>query len=85
MPLVFRNGRDIQEEILPRLIPHGRFFELDLHSSVWVFDDLDDFGLFPGTDLPPYTLNEVKGKCPEGKPPALVSDAVFPEILGIER
>lgn len=50
-----------------------------------MFDDLGDFGMFPGTDLSPDTLNEVKGECPEGKPPALVSDAVFPELLGIKR
>lgn len=82
---MIRNGRDIQEEILSGFIPHGRFLELDLHSSIRVFNDLEDFGMFPSTDLSPDTLNEIKGECPEGKAPALVSDAVLPELLIIER
>jgi len=81
MPLEPRHSRDLKEKILPRLVLHRRLAKLNLHSTIRVLDDFGDFRLLSCSDLPPYSLKKVKGKCPNSKSPTLVSNAMLPEDI----
>jgi hypothetical protein len=49
-----------------------------------MLDDLGDFSLLSCSYFPPYPLKEVDGKCPESKPPTLVSNTMLPENVSGE-
>ena len=80
VPLLLADRGDVDEEPLAGLVAHGRLGELDFHCVVWVADDLHDLGLTTRSDFAVDALDEVEAARPELPPPALVSDAVVPEV-----
>jgi hypothetical protein len=58
-----------------------------LHASitVWVADDLDNLGLASAADLSVETVHEVQTAADKLPSPALVTNAVGPEVVVIER
>jgi hypothetical protein len=85
---------------LAGLVAHGRFAELDFHGvcdmliqasmhirerlTIWMTDDLDDFGFSSTSDLTPNSFTEIEPPSPEFPSPSLISNAVVPEILACE-
>jgi hypothetical protein len=53
--------------------------------TVWMADDLDDLSLTPATDLSVETVQEVKTTTEELPSPTFVTDAMGPEVVGVER
>lgn len=72
---------------------HGTYIKSVWHKpvsepakhTIWMFDDFGDFCLLLCSNLSPHSLKEVHGKSPDGEPPALVSDAMFPKGSSSKR
>ena len=84
VPLVPRHRGDVDEEPLAGFVAHAGFGELDLHRVVGVADHLEDGGGAPRADLAVDALEEVESAGPEFPAPALVADAVRPEVVAGE-
>ena len=84
MPLLGGNGGALQEEPLAGFVLHGGFFELDFHGIVGVPDYFGDFGGTAGADFAIDPFEEVEATAPEFPAPALVADAVVPEVFARE-
>ena len=80
VPLVPRHGGNVDEEPLAGFVAHAGFDELDLHGVVGVADHFEDGGGAAGADLAVDALEEVEAAGPEFPAPALVADAVRPEV-----
>ena len=85
MPLLRRDGRDLQEEPLPGLVLHGRLLELNLHGVVWMTNDLVDLGLASSSDFTIDSFHQIDSTSKQFPSPAFVAYAVVPERLARER
>ena len=101
MPLVVANFRAVQEQPLSRLVLHARLSELNLNGiyselvvivvkalsklTIWMSDDLDDLCLPSATNLTVETIGKIQAATDKFPTPSLVSNAVFPEVVMIER
>ena len=85
VPLLARDGGDVDEEPLAGLVAHAGLGELQLDGVAGVADDLDDLGLAAGADLAVEALDQVDAAAPQLPAPALVADAVIPEVRARER
>ena len=81
VPLGCGDGGDVDEEPLPRFVPHAGFAELDLQGVVGVADDFEDGGGAPAADFAVDAFAEVDAAAPELPSPAFVAEAVVPEGL----
>lgn len=85
MPLVTRDGRDLQEEPLAGLVLHGWLLELDLHSIVRMPNDLVDLGLAPSPDFTVDSFCQIDSTGHQFPSPAFIAYAVIPERLAGKR
>lgn len=101
MPLVVADFWAVQEEPLARLVLHAGLGELDLDSiwmllvaclrkrrrklTIWMTNDLDDSGLASAADLTIETVTEIKTAAYKFPTPTLVTNAMGPEVLLVER
>ena len=84
VPLLGGDGGALEEEPLAGFVFHGRLSELDFHCVVWVANDFGDFGGAAGANFAVDAFEEVEAAAPEFPAPALVADAVVPEVLAGE-
>jgi len=80
VPLRGGDGGHVEHDPLAGFVFHGWLGELDLHGVVGVADDFDDLGRAPRVDFAVEALEQVDATAPELPPPALVADAVVPEV-----
>lgn len=85
VPLGGGDGGDVEHEPLAGFVFHGGFGELYLHGIIGVADDFDDLSRTPRVDLAVEALEQVDAAAPELPAPALVADAVVPEVGAVER
>ena len=57
VPLLGRDGGNLEEEPLTGFVFHGGFAELNFHCVVWMTDDFGDFGFTGGSDFTVETFN----------------------------
>jgi hypothetical protein len=100
VPLVVADFRAVEEEPLAWLVLHAGLGELDLDGvfgvlavycvivrgklTVWMTNNLDNLGLAPAANLTVQTVGEVETTTYKLPSPALVTDAVRPEVLLVE-
>ena len=84
VPLLARDGGDVDEEPLAGFVAHGGFGELEFYRVIGVADDFHDFGLLAGADLADDALDQIEASAEEFPAPAFVADAVGPEDVAGE-
>lgn len=85
MPLVVADFGAIEEQPLSGLVLHARLLELDFDGIVRVANDFDDFGRAPASNLAVQAIEEVQAASNKLPSPALVTNAVRPEVVLVER
>jgi len=101
MPLVVADFWAVEEEPLSGLVLHAGLGELDLHGvccllackmytvrevlTVWVTDDPDDLSLPSAADFAVQAVHQVQATSKKLPSPALITDAMSPEVFFVER
>ena len=84
VPLRAAHGGYLEEKPLSRFVFHVGFFELDLERVVRVADDFGDSRRAPGLNGAVDALDQINASGDELPSPAVVADAVVPEVSSCE-
>lgn len=84
MPLVVADFWAVQKQPLSGLVLHAGLGELDLDSVVRMANNLNDLSGAPTADLTVQAVDEIQTASDKLPSPALVTDAVRPEVIVVE-